>query len=158
MDDYKGALNDYTQAIKISSDYVYTYLSRGQLLQNHFNSKKAIPDFKKVLELQTEAHSNGNAKPFALLHLGRTQEAISWMLAAVDKYPSDGNYYDLACLYARTNQPEKALENLNIAIEKGFSDYIHMKNDPGLANLRKNETFTELVNNLKNKVENSKFL
>ncbi len=145
MKEYEVALNDYTQAIEKNPGYAYSYLARGELLKNHFNPEKAIPDFKKVVELETTPLPSGNAKPFALLHLERENEAISWMLKAVDIHPTSSNFYDLACLYSRTMQTDKAMEALNTAINKGYTGFTHMQNDPGLKNLKEDARFVELV-------------
>lgn len=54
-------------------------------------------------------------------------------------------YYYLACAYARTQNKKKALENLRLAIEHGFDDIEHIKQDENLASLRDSKEFQKII-------------
>ena len=54
-------------------------------------------------------------------------------------------YYNLACAYARTQNKIKALENLRLAVEHGFDDIEHIKQDKDLASLRDSKEFQEII-------------
>jgi len=54
-------------------------------------------------------------------------------------------YYNLACAYARTQNKRKALENLRLAVEHGFDDIEHIKQDKNLVSIRDCEEFQKIL-------------
>jgi clan AA aspartic protease (TIGR02281 family) len=152
--DFQGALRDYSTAIEIDKDYAYTYMSRGRLYQKELNKPQlAEEDFLTVLKLDNAVKKNGNCRQYALFHLGRTDEAVACMDSILDKYPSSGNFYDATCLYSLMNCPAKAVAYLCIAFEKGYRDFIHIKQDNDLDNIRNTPEFIELIKEWSNKTE-----
>ncbi|MHC4470137.1 MAG: TPR end-of-group domain-containing protein [Planctomycetota bacterium] len=55
-----------------------------------------------------------------------------------------GPWYNLACCQARLGEPEKALESLERAVEKGYRDAGHAGRDPDLASIRERPEFKAL--------------
>ena len=60
-----------------------------------------------------------------------------------------GNWYNLACVYARTGARDKALSALAKAVDAGFKDGAQMERDEDLASLRSEDAFKTLVAKLK---------
>ncbi|MCI0663833.1 MAG: hypothetical protein L0220_22455 [Acidobacteria bacterium] len=58
------------------------------------------------------------------------------------------DFYNLACAFALTGEKEKALDNLEKAINGGFTDRQQYENDSDLNSLRENERFKELLKRL----------
>jgi clan AA aspartic protease (TIGR02281 family) len=142
----EAGLNDYNEAISINKDYVYTYLHRGRLYEFKLNNPiKAKDDYTSILALDTIASESGNCRQYALFHLGRTEEAITWLNKIIEQYPTEGNYYDATCLYALMNKPNDALENLKNAFENGYRDFNHLSDDDDLDNIRNLPEFKALV-------------
>ena len=56
--------------------------------------------------------------------------------------------YNLACAFARTKQIDRALENLSLAIDQGFSNRDLMDTDDDLAACRADDRFKKLRNRL----------
>lgn len=56
-------------------------------------------------------------------------------------------YYALACLYANTNQHQKAIESLKTAIKYGFSNRNKLQNNPMFNQLHGKIDFDNLLNN-----------
>jgi adenylate cyclase len=54
-------------------------------------------------------------------------------------------WYNLACALARTGQREEALDALEKAVERGFSDREQLAGDADLASLRESERYRALV-------------
>jgi len=54
-------------------------------------------------------------------------------------------YYNVACIYAIQNKPEESVEWLKKAVEKGFSDWKHIKTDSDLDNIRGSIYYKEFV-------------
>ncbi|MBI5252053.1 MAG: tetratricopeptide repeat protein [Desulfomonile tiedjei] len=54
---------------------------------------------------------------------GRIPEAISWMVRAVNAEPGNpGHFYNLAGMYALSGNKSEALHQLDLAVQKGYSD------------------------------------
>jgi clan AA aspartic protease (TIGR02281 family) len=152
MKDFQGALRDYSTAIEIDKDYAYTYMNRGRLYQKELNKPQlAEKDFLTVLKLDNEVKKSGNCRQYALFHLGRTDEAVAYMDSILNEYPSSGNFYDAACLYSLMNRPAKAVAYLRTAFEKGYRNFIHIKQDNDLDNIRNTPEFIELIKEWSNK-------
>lgn len=54
-------------------------------------------------------------------------------------------WYNLACTYSRWQKVEQALEALQKAIECGFDDTKHMRDDPDLDNIREDPRFKAMI-------------
>lgn len=156
LKDYKGGLDDYNEAISINKDYAYTYLNRGRLYFEKLNSpEKGKLDFERILLLDSIVKSEGNCKHFALFHLGRKNDAIQWANKIIEQYPTEGNYYDLACLFSLMNEQKDAIENLTLAFQNGYRDFTHLSKDDDLDNIRNTPEFKNLVLEWQEVFENS---
>ena len=131
------ALEDFDTAVKLNPEDAYTRLMRGRLLLEKRNEKeKAIEDFNLILSLENEIKEEGNCKQYALFHLDKKSEALQWMKEIIEKYPSEGNYYEAACLYALMNKKGEALNALKISFEKGNTNFNHISIDDDLNNVK----------------------
>lgn len=54
--------------------------------------------------------------------------------------------YNIACCYSTLNQLDAGLDAFDSALAAGFEDFDKARRDPNLANLRKSEKFTPLLN------------
>jgi clan AA aspartic protease (TIGR02281 family) len=151
LKDIESGLNDYNDAISIDKNYAYTYLHRGRLYEQKLsNPIKAKEDFAAILSLDTVALDGGNCRHFALFHLGRTEDAIAWSNKIIEKFPTDGNYYDAACMYTLMNKQNEAINNLKLAFENGYRDFNHLSKDDDLDNIRNTTEFKSLVTHWRN--------
>jgi predicted esterase len=66
-----------------------------------------------------------------------------------DSYWKKTIHYNLACAYARIQNEKKALENLRLAVEHGFDDIEHIKQDKDLASLRDSKEFQKIIKDRK---------
>ena len=57
-------------------------------------------------------------------------------------------FYNLACSYALLNQTRAALVALTKAIDFGYDDFEHLKDDADLDNLLKDEHFQRYIKQL----------
>lgn len=139
------ALEDYSLAIALNPDYAYSYLGRGDMLKAKGDNAKAMADYRKVVEIDTVPSSDCAAQ-YALLELGRKDEAIAFMDSIIATDPTNaGNYYDAACLYSRMKIKDKALGSLMTAFEKGYRRFAHIMADDDLKFIRDTETFKNLI-------------
>ncbi len=150
--DYIGALEDYNTSIDLDPNYAYTYFARGEVYKMMIHEPQlAEDDFNKILTLEDEIFQSSNCRQYALLHLGRIDEAIAFQNEILEKYPTSGNYYDAACLYSYLNRQSEAINFLNKSFEKGNRDFIKSEHDRYLENIRKGPEFEKLINEWKNK-------
>jgi len=82
----------------------------------------------------------------------RALQSQNWQYAALFTHiyqkvdPENADcYYAMACLYANTNQQEKAISSLQTAIKYGFSNKSKLQNDPMLNALHGMQEFEELL-------------
>lgn len=141
------ALKDFDKAISLNPEDAYTYLMRGRLLLEKLNKKKkSNENFNAILNLETTSSESGNCRQYALFHLNKTQEAIQWMKEILEKYPSEGNYYDAACLYSLMHKKEESINALKISFEKGNTSFKHISIDDDLDYVKQTPEFKALYN------------
>ncbi len=157
LNDVDGALKDYSEAISIRSDYYYTYLARGRFYKEKIkDEKKAKEDLLMVLKLDTAVDYSGNCRGYALFYLDRNKEAIEWQNKVLEEYPNEYNYYDASCLYSLMKLPKEAIDNLRLAFENGFRNFIRISEDEDFDFVKNNPDFISLINEWKKKHELTK--
>lgn len=151
LDDYKGALEDHDMAIEIQDDYAYSYLYRARVYQLLGRDADAHNDFEKIIALDTIPDSN-SCRAYALIELGQSEEAVEWAKQVVDKDRDEaGNYYDLACVYARLGRKTEAIDALREAFEHGYRSFGHVIQDDDMDNIRQMPEFEALIHEYKSK-------
>ena len=85
----------------------------------------------------------------SLFEIGETEEAYRWMNKALQLYPDDASVLiNGACLFAKDNKKEEALNLLEKAVDKGFGKKDWIQNDPDYDSLRNEPRFRALLNKL----------
>lgn len=141
-----AALEDYNMAISLNKKRASNFLQRGRLYKQTLkNNEKASEDFNVVLAIDTVLKSSNNCRHYALLDLGKVQESEEWVKKILDKYPTEGNYYDAACIYSLMNKATEAIDYLKIAFEKGYNNFEHLYIDEDLNNIKSTAPFKSLV-------------
>ena len=62
-------------------------------------------------------------------------------------------HYNLACSYSLLKHTPEALEELERAMELGYDDYVHLRSDKDLDNIRGEPRFKTLVKRLLQKIQ-----
>lgn len=146
QNDVEGGLKDYNKAISLNKDYSYTYLHRARLYDSKLKSpEKAKLDYETILSLDTAVSEGGNSRQYALFHLGRKEEAINWLNRIIQAFPTEGNYYDAACLYSLMNNKKEGIKYLSLAFENGYTGFTHLSVDDDLNNIRELPEFKSLI-------------
>lgn len=147
LKDIDKALENFDTAVTLNPEDAYTRLMRGRLLLEKRNEKeKATLDFNVISSIEKEIKEEGNCKQYALFHLDKKSEALQWMKDILDKYPSEGNYYEAACLYALMNKKDEALSALKTSFEKGNTNFNHISIDDDLNNIKQTPEYISLYN------------
>jgi hypothetical protein len=72
---------------------------------------------------------------------GEDTNALMYLHDVINMNPNNPDaYYNIACIYAKQKNMDESIIWLKQAIEKGFHDYVLIRKDPDLANIR-NTTF-----------------
>jgi TPR repeat protein len=82
--------------------------------------------------------------------MGHPKDAIPWMQKAVEAEPGDpNNFYNLAGMYALAGSPEKAVEYLNRAIDKGYSNFTKLMSDTIFESVRGRPDFQGVIERIR---------
>ena len=143
--DYMGAIEDMSIAIILDPDDASYYAFRGYLYSKIGDRTKEERDYRKILVSDTIPNSSSIAM-YAYQGLGDNSKAINFMNSVIENYPTNnGVYYDAACLYGRIGDYKKSLYYLQVALEKGYDDYLHILQDYDMDVLRDKKEFMELI-------------
>ena len=117
LGDYKGAIADYTQAIRLNPDYALAYYSRGIAKRNLGQYFAAIADYNTVIRLNPDHanayYSRGNVKS----DLGQDSAAISDYNTAIRLKPDDAyTYYSRGNAKSNLGQYSAAISDYDMAI------------------------------------------
>ncbi len=109
-------------------------------------SREGIKRARKLLELNPEDRRVLSLASGSLYEIGEKEEAFQWMMTALKLYPDDaGVLINGACIFAKDNKREKALDLLEKAVGKGFGKKDWIENDPDYDNLRDEPRFKALL-------------
>ncbi len=141
----EAGLADYTSAIEMDRGLAYAYLYRGRLYEKHLkDTLRSHADYRQVIDLDTITGSSGNVRQYGYVGLGQVELAKAWMTKNLIEFPSDGNYYDAACLYSLLKMPRESIAYLDTAFQKGFRDFTHISKDDDLDYVRNSPAFKQL--------------
>lgn len=77
---------------------------------------------------------------------GRYEESLRTDLLVVEREPARADFrYDLACSYALLGRKDEAIAELNRAVDLGFDDSDHLRQDSDLDGLRLDPRFAEIL-------------
>lgn len=142
--DSDGALEDYNKGLLLDENNIPLRLMRGRLLLlQKQDTIRANADFNKIIEIDTIPENS--CRQYALMYMGKYDEAIEWNNKILEIAPNAGNYYDAACLYARMKREKDALKYLKEALELGYRNFVHIDEDSDLDSIRNTQAFKDLL-------------
>jgi tetratricopeptide (TPR) repeat protein len=115
--DYDNAVNSFSAAIKVNSEYYYAYNDRGSSYRALEKFDLAIADYKKAIEINAQSFIYNNLGS-VLKRTGSIQEAVD----AFSKAISIDSQYELAynnrgAVYFENDDFDKAISDFNKALE-----------------------------------------
>jgi len=141
--DIQGAIEDYTTSITLAPE-PYTYLSRGKQYLIIGENDLANADFEVVIQTDT-IPEDGSCTMFALMHLGRIEEAKVWMEEMLKVCDGYNSFYEAACLYSIIGEKEVSLHHLRETLRRGYKSYHHIMTDDDLDNIRNTDEFKTMM-------------
>jgi len=152
--DLERALALFERAAEIRPEDYQSVLLQQQLYHSLGNpeaemeaARKGIERARAVLDLNPDDNRALNMGAFALLRLGRKEEAVRWMEESVRKAPTDSIvHYNAACLYALAGDAEKSIDCLeNCRFRVGNLNREWLLHDSDLDSVRGHPRFAEIV-------------
>jgi tetratricopeptide (TPR) repeat protein len=146
LGDYKLAIKDLNKAIELKPDDAAAYRARGAAYYKLGDYKLAIKDLNKVIELKPDDAGAYVNRGLAYNNLGDYKLAIKDLDKAIELKPDfAGAYYNKACLYSIMDDASKACSLLKTAIEKGYSNWNHIKTESDFDNIRHSTCYKEIM-------------
>jgi tetratricopeptide (TPR) repeat protein len=141
--DFEKALSFINQAITTDSTSG-NFLFKGRIYYYGFqNTAEANKCFEKVLQL--EKNQINTATSYALLFLGREEEAITMQNQIIKEKNTAANYLTLACFYSILDRESEAIENIEKAFELGYSSQSELLGLKDLDNIKFKKSFRDLL-------------
>jgi curved DNA-binding protein CbpA len=113
---YRGAIENYTQAIKLNSDYLEAYLKRCEALYKLGDDKGVLDDCSQVLKINYKTAKAHYYQGRSRYRLGYAQSAIEAYTQAIKQDTSYAQaYYFRGLIYQEFKKDPEALEDLKIA-------------------------------------------
>lgn len=126
-----------------------TAMTAAEAMENAYarNDWKELENACRVLLDQDPFHAKARFNlGFSLYRQERLDEAAENYLQSKDFLPyRDHSLFNLACIYARQNKPELAIENLRLAVENGFASSRGILSNAELKSLYDHPVIHELV-------------
>ena len=108
---------------------------------------KAQREFQTALKLEPGSMKILKALAMVYVNKKQYQEAILTFKRLVDIQPENNIFhYNISCLYAIQNMKNESIEWLTKAIDNGYSNWDHLKNDKDLENIKYTPYFKSLTN------------
>lgn len=151
---FDKALEDYNTALVMApylAEATPLLVRRGDAARLSGKLNDAEADYRQILELEKDSTLTGNSwTAFAHSGLGEADKAIEAARYIVDNDTTNrvGNIYNLACVYARLEMKEKAIETLRKAVDAGYDNFAHARKDYDLEILHDMPEFQELIKSL----------
>lgn len=153
---FSDAIEDYSTAFVLApslEEAPYLLMKRGDACRLIGRNDEAKKDYEALLAIEKDSVLNsGSWTPFAYSGLHDENKAIETMqyIIANDTTDVAGNYYNLACIYARLNKSEESLHALRTAFQKGYKNIVHTQNDYDLDGIRNLPGYIQLIDSVSN--------
>jgi tetratricopeptide (TPR) repeat protein len=120
MQDYLGAIRDYTESIRLagkSLHTMYTYFRRGYVYHLGGNDKRAKKEFLLAIEMYSEELDAYKVQIEFLCMMGEYKEAISVCNKLMKKYPASQWYSERGNVYLIMRDFKQAIRDFSKAIK-----------------------------------------
>lgn len=160
---FHQAKDAFQQAISMNPSFAAAYNNLGTVYYAQSNYEEAIKAYEEALKLNPKIASAYHNLGNIYLAQNKTDQAIEYYkkafkikpdyltasqtnLARLERTKGKGEAeYSYACVLASLGKVEEALHFLEKAIDKGFSDWDRIKNEPDFQGIKDNPRFQKLI-------------
>lgn len=143
---YDLAIENYNKAIYLDPNDAHAYNNRGNVYYHKLQYDRAIEDYNEAIKLDPNYTYAYNNRGNVYYTKGQYDRAIEDCSKVVQFGPNDAfAYYNIACVYSAQNKTVEACQWLKTAVEKGFSNWTHIKEDKDLDNIRTSACYMEIM-------------
>lgn len=126
LDESAEASVALSEAAMVAAEDARVAILRGWVLADYRHQQaNAENAWERVLDMDYDFDNVRSLRGFALLPLGRTEQADAWMdrvLQTANDYDGEVNYY-ATCYYSQRGMADRALRCMEASLEKGYADY-----------------------------------
>ncbi len=116
--DYQGAIEDYTQAIRLDPNYAKAYHGRGIARYDLGDLQEAMADYNQAIRLDPNYAPAYNNRGTARDDLGDLQEAIADYTQAIRLDPNSAlAYYNRGLVYKQQGKKQRAIADFHRAAD-----------------------------------------
>ena len=138
------AISAFEKAVAIDPGYKNSHWNLALILKNNAPEKALMHAAKTAFLVPKDPKPLIMAGEL-LAGMGKTGEAIVYYEKATALQPDNARLlYNLACLYARQNNRQAAIDTLRQAINNGYNDWGHLSGDKDLESIRDMDYFKSL--------------
>jgi TolB-like protein/Flp pilus assembly protein TadD len=156
---HEEAAKLFDEAMEAREDYQAAFFgaqareAMGSTADADEHYRTALEVAERHMDLNPDDPRAATMRAVSLCRLGRLEEGKEWAERALVIDPTDaGVRYNVACLFALENEPDRAIDCLEEAIASGFGNREWIRQDPDLAALRGNSRFQEMVEGMGDRV------
>jgi tetratricopeptide (TPR) repeat protein len=132
--DYKGAIEDYTQALELDPNFTVVYYYRGYALNEIDDYKAALEDFNKYLQLNPNDIGALNNRGNVYYNLDNYQQALIDLNKSIQLNSKNAYaHYKRGLVYAAQGNYVQAIADYTKAIELNYDPLKNVYNSRGIA-------------------------
>ncbi|MEW6067672.1 MAG: tetratricopeptide repeat protein [Nitrospirota bacterium] len=148
--DYDRAIEYFTKAINkgglSTKDLAITHKYRGFAYNAKGKFSAALEDLNKAIDLYPEYYAAYSDRGVVFTEENQDNRALEDFNKAIALNPQYYmTYYNKACFYSKKNNTSEACKCLKTAIEKGYSNWSHIKNYKCFDNIRQSACYKNIM-------------
>ena len=133
--------------IKLESNDNNGYFKRGYAYYALGKYELAIKDYDEAIRLKPDEVDEYNNRGVAYAYLKQYSKAQEDFDKAIRLKPDDPSaYYNYACMFALQKNAVQACKWLQSAIERGYNNWEHIREDKDFDNIRDTACFIDILN------------
>jgi Flp pilus assembly protein TadD len=140
------AIGNYNEAIRLKPNDDLVYATRGHGYAKLGQYQRAIEDYNEAIRLKPDSAVAYSERGSAYAYLSQYNKAREDFDKAIRLKPDDsGAYYNYACMFALQKDAAQTCNWLRLAIERGYKNWKHIKEDKDFDNVRNTACFIDLL-------------
>ena len=150
---HEEAIAAFKKVIEIDPQNAHAHFILGETYRLKGKAEEALAAFQQAIQIGVDPNVTpewtNQCQGMIYLTQGKLDDAVTEFQQVIKFNPEDAeSYYDLAHVYSRKNEPNKAIEYLQKAFEMNeFLIHLHHTNQhPDFDNIRQTPEYQQLIN------------